>query len=118
MTRTLVREPVGEPATTTNGNGNVPGPISLTSAKHRRPSWVVAGVAVVALAALVGAWVFSTTTSTMRVVVAAHDLGSGDEVGATDLRVGELGRTGAVRAISPAQEDLILGRGGPSPVPA
>ena len=118
MTRTMVKEPARAPATTTNGNGTAPAPISLTSAKHRRPSWVVAGVALVALAALVGAWVFSTTTSTMRVVVAAHDLGPGDEVGTADLRVVELGRTGAVRAISPAQEDLSLGRAARGPIPA
>jgi hypothetical protein len=116
MARTMVREPVVTPAV--NGTGSGAASLSLASAKHRRPSWVVAGVALMGLAALVGAWVFSTTTSTMRVVVAARDLGAGEVVGASDLRVVELGRTTGVRAISPAQEDLILGRAARGPVPA
>jgi Flp pilus assembly protein CpaB len=92
--------------------------LSLTSAKRRRPSWVVTGVALVALAALVGAWTFSTTTSTMRVLVAARNLSPGDQVGTADLRVVELGHTNAVRAISPAEEDLVVGRSARGPIPA
>jgi Flp pilus assembly protein CpaB len=72
----------------------------------------------VALAALLGAWVFSTTTSTMRVVVAAHDLAPGAVVGVGDLRVVELGRTRGLRAISPAREDSIVGRSARGPIPA
>jgi hypothetical protein len=72
----------------------------------------------VALASLLGAWVFSTTTSTMRVVVAARDLAPGGVVGVGDLRVVELGRTSGLRAISPTQEDSIVGRSARGPIPA
>jgi Flp pilus assembly protein CpaB len=92
--------------------------MSIVSPKHRRPSWVVAGVVLIGVAALLGAWVFSATASTMRVVVAAHDLEPGTVVGAGDLRVVEMGRTAGLRAVSPAQEGLIVGRAARGPIPA
>jgi Flp pilus assembly protein CpaB len=92
--------------------------VSLASPKHRRPSWVVAGVVVVALAALIGAWVFTATSDTMRVVVAARDLAPGEVIGAADLRVVELGRSGEVRAIQPDQQCLIRGQAARGPIPA
>jgi Flp pilus assembly protein CpaB len=92
--------------------------VSLASPKHRRPSWVVAGVVLVALSALIGAWVFAATSHTMRVVVAARELSPGEVIGATDVRVVELGRSGDVRAIQPEQQSLILGRAARGPIPA
>ena len=117
MARTLVREntsPTPAPST----NGAAPSPLSLASPKHRRPSWVVAGVVLVALAALIGAWVFAATSDTMRVVVAARDVSPGEVIGATDVRVVELGRSGDVRAIEPDEQSLILGRAARGPIPA
>ena len=75
MARTLFKD--HQPGVSSNGSTAAPTPLALASPTRRRPSWVVAGVALVAVAALLGAWVFSTTTSTMRVVVAAHDLSPG-----------------------------------------
>ena len=92
--------------------------MSLASPKHRRPSWVLVGVALVALAALLGAWVFAATSDTMRVMVAARDLAPGEVIDAADLRVVELGRSGGVRAIQPDQQDLIVGRAARGPIPA
>jgi Flp pilus assembly protein CpaB len=116
MVQTLSSEPAHE--ISTNGNGRPTMPLSLASPKHRRPSWVVAGVALVALAALLGAWVFSTTTSTRRVVVAARTLGPGEVLAAGDLRVVELGHSSGLRALSPDREDLIVGRAARGPIPA
>lgn len=116
MARTMTREAV--PPAKLNSNRSAPSPVSLAPPKHRRPSWVVAGVAVVALAALVGAWVFTATSDTMRVVVAARDLAPGEALGTTDLRVVELGRSSDVRAIQPEQQGLILGRAARGPIPA
>jgi Flp pilus assembly protein CpaB len=104
------------PASSTNGAA--PSPVSLASPKHRRPSWVVAGVVLVALAALIGAWVFAATSDTMRVVVAARDVSPGEVIGASDVRVVELGRSGDVRAIQPEEQSLILGRAARGPIPA
>jgi Flp pilus assembly protein CpaB len=116
MVQTLSSEPAHE--TSTNGNGRPESALALASPKHRRPSWVVAGVALVALAGLLGAWVFSTTTSTRRVVVAARTLGPGEVLGAGDLRVVELGHSSGLRALSPDQEDLVIGRAARGPIPA
>jgi hypothetical protein len=92
--------------------------VTLASSRHRRPSWVVAGVALIAVAALIGAWVFAATSDTMRVIVAARSLEPGEVIAPADLRVVELGRSGDVRAIQPHQQDLILGQSARGPIPA
>lgn len=117
MARTLMRE-VTPPRVPESTNGTSPTAVSTGSPKHRRPSWVVAGVVLIGLAALLGAWVFSAATSTMRVVVASHDIGPGTVVAADDLRVVEMGRTAGLRAISPDQEGLIVGQAARGPIPA
>jgi Flp pilus assembly protein CpaB len=111
----MTREATLPAKPSSNGSAS---PVSLAPPKHRRPSWVVAGVAMVAMAALIGAWVFTATSDTMRVVVAARDLAPGEAITATDLRVAELGRSGDVRAIQPEQQGLILGQAARGPIPA
>src|SRR5262245_19059847 len=115
MARTMTREATLPAKPSSNGSAS---PMSLAPPKHQRPSWVVAGVAMVAMAALIGAWVFTATSDTMRVVVAARDLAPGEAISATDLRVVELGRSGDVRAIRPEQQGLILGQAARGPIPA
>lgn len=100
-----------------------PGPsdtpvVSLSAPTRRRPSWVVAGVVLVGLAALLGAYVFSAATDTIRVVVAADDLAPGEAIGPEDLRVVELGRTSELRAIVSDQQRLITGLAPRSEIPA
>lgn len=92
--------------------------VSLAAPKQRKPSWMVAGVLMVAFAALLGAWAFSTATDTIQVVVAARDIDAGEEIGVGDLRVVEMGRTGELRAIQPSQQDLVVGRASRGPIPA
>ncbi len=116
MTRTLVTDTIPQPSP--SANGSAPSPVSLASPKHRRPSWVVAGVTLVAVAALLGAWVFAATSDTMRVMVAGRDVAPGELITPADLRVVELGRSGSVRAIQPDQQDLIVGQAARGPIPA
>lgn len=92
--------------------------VSLASPKQRRPSWMVAGVLMIAFAALLGAWAFTAATDTIQVVVAARDLDPGEQIEVSDLRVVEMGRTGELRAIQPSQQDLVLGRSPRGPIPA
>ncbi len=104
-----------------SGNGRVDpavAPVSLTAPKRRRPSWVAGGVLAVAMAGLLGAWVFTATSEQMSIVVAARDLGPGEVLGAGDVRVVEMPRTGAVRAVRASQQDLVVGRATRGPVPA
>ena len=91
--------------------------VSLAAPKHRRPSWMIAGVVLVGFAMAMGAWVFSTSSQRISIVVAARDLEPGDIVAGTDLRVVEMGRTGGLRAIQPAQQSLVVGKAARGPIP-
>ncbi len=82
---------------------------SLSPPARRRPSWLAAGALLIALAALLGAWVYSSATSTISVMVAARDLPPGHVVTPADLRVVEMGRAGGLRAVQVDQQELLLG---------
>lgn len=91
--------------------------VSLKPPTRRRPSWVLIGTIVVGLSALLGAYVFGTISDTIQVTVAARDLDPGEEIGASDLRVVEMGRTDGFRAIQPFQQELIIGLAPLGPIP-
>jgi hypothetical protein len=91
--------------------------VSAAGPKRRRPSWVAFGVVLVGLAALLGAWVFTTTSHRLSIVVASHDILPGEIVTAADFRVVEMGQTGGVRAIQSSQQDLIIGQAARGPIP-
>lgn len=116
MARTLVREPVRTEGHKWPEAG--PAVVSLSAPKRQRPSWVLAGVVLVGLAALLSAWVFTTTSQRMSVMVAAHDISPGEVIDGGDLRVVEIGRSGGLRAIQPSQQSLIAGRAARGPIPA
>ena len=92
--------------------------VSLSAPTKRRPSWVLGGVVLVGLAALLGAYVFASVTDTLQVTVAANDLEPGEVIDAGDLRVVEMGRTGDLRAILADQQDLIIGQSPRALIPA
>lgn len=94
------------------------GGLEVAAPVRRRPTWTLAGVGLVVLAMLLGAWVFAAQSSTVSVLVAANDLDAGEVVSAGDLRVVELSRTGSLRAVQPSQQDLLLGRAARGPIPA
>ncbi len=116
MART-VRALKSTPATAAVGLEG-PSVVSLSPPKRRRPSWVLLGVLMVGLAALVGAYVLVIVTDTVQVMVAAGDLAPGEPIDPSDLRVVEMGRTAELRAIQPADQGLIVGLAPVGPVPA
>ena len=61
------RSEAAEPSST-------PSVVSLSAPTRKRPSWVLAGVLLVGLSALLAAWVYNATSETMRVMVAARDI--------------------------------------------
>lgn len=83
--------------------------VSVAPPKRRRPTWVLLGVVLVGVAALLGAYVFQAVTEQVSVMVAAHDLVPGEPIGPDDLRVIEVGASNQLRAIQPGQQELILG---------
>ena len=92
--------------------------LSLASSRRRRPTWTILGVVLVGIAALTGGWLFTMSSQRISVLVAARDLQPGDVVQATDLRVVEVGSAGALRAVQPSQQDVIVGRTVRGPLPA
>jgi len=91
---------------------------SLSPPTRRRPSWLVGGVLLIALAALLGAYLFSQATDTISVTVAATDLPPGHIVTRADLRAVDVSRTGDLRAVQIEQQDLIVGSAARSLIPA
>lgn len=119
MSRTMQRPGTRSEARPAASDDQPPSPavVSLAAPTRRRPSWVVAGVLLVGLSALLAAWVFNATSKTMSVMVAARDIEPGEVIDSSDLRVVEMGRTGGLRAIQPSQQNLILGRAARGPIP-
>lgn len=98
-----------------------PKPALLTpmqGATTRRPSFMLAGGLVVALAALVGAWAFSSATSTMSVMVLNRDVAAGEVIAASDLRVVETGSLVGIRSLAPESQELVVGQAARGPMPA
>lgn len=119
MARTLL-EPAsrnGTPPVVESRTAGAGAVMSLSPPKQRRSSWVVVGVAVAALAAMLAAWVFASSTARLSVLVAAREISPGEVISGTDLRVVDMGRTGGLRAIQPSQQDLIVGRAARGPIP-
>jgi Flp pilus assembly protein CpaB len=120
MARGSSAEAVRPAPSGSNGHrpGATAGGLEIAGRTKRRPTLALAGVGLVALAMLVGAWVFAAQSSTVQVLVAAGDLDAGQVLGAGDVRVVELSRTGGLRAVQPAQQDLLVGRAARGPIPA
>ena len=110
-----VMEPTRERAPLRPADPNV---VPLVRPARKRPSWVLLGVVLVGAAALLGAVVFSSSTSQISIVVAARDLAPGEVIAATDLRVVEIGSTGEMRAIQSSQQSLVIGQAARGPIPA
>ena len=94
------------------------GGLEVTPAVRRRPTWAIAGIGLIVLAMLLGAWVFAAQSSTTQVLVAARDLDAGEVVTSADFRVIELSNAGGLRAVQPAGQSLIVGKATRGPVPA
>lgn len=92
--------------------------VSLTPPHRRRPEWMLWGAVMVVVAAVAGAWAFSSASARVSIVVAARDLEPGDVLEATDLRVVEIGSAGDMRAVQASQQSLVIGRVARGPIPA
>lgn len=118
MTRTMLRSDhngVDPSSTHPNSARDV---VSMSQPTRRRPSWVLIGSLLVGVAALLGAWVFTATSETVSVLIAAHDIEPGEVIEAGDLQVIEIGSSSQLRAVQPSQQDLILGLAARGPIPA
>lgn len=116
MSLLVRRRPIPAAAPSRNGDGVHVS--SLEPPKRRKTSWVVMGVLLVAISALLGASLFVSISDRISVMVAAVDLEPGVPITAADLRVVEMGRTSELRAIQPEMQDLVIGKVPRGPIPA
>lgn len=118
MARTMQRTATG--TARTEDRRPMPGasPVSVSRPTKRRPSWVLVGSLLVALAGLLGAWVLAATSEQVSVVVAARDIQPGEVIGVADLRVVQIGSSADLRAVQSSEQDLILGKTARGPIPS
>lgn len=93
--------------------------VSLAAPKRRSTARIIGGVGAVALAALLGAYAFAAASpETTRVMVAGGDLAVGQPITAADLRTVEVGSAAGLDAVSPDEQDTLIGLTPRTPVPA
>lgn len=118
MTRTFRASRSAPPAGTRNGDAPAVAPVSVLAPRERRPAWVILGVVLVGVAALVGAWIFLATSEQISVMVAARDIEPGEVIQAADLEVVEMDGSSQLRAVQSHQQDLVIGLTARGPIPA
>lgn len=92
--------------------------VPLQAPKRRSAARIVAGVGLLALSALVGAYAFvAISPETTTVMVAAGELEVGEPITAGDLRVVEIGSADGLDAVSPDDQGVLIGLTARSPIP-
>jgi Flp pilus assembly protein CpaB len=119
MAKTIARlRPLTPPSTNGSGGAERRQPVELASPTRRKPSWILLGALLVGFSALLGAWIFASSSERTSVMVAARDIDPGEVIDSTDLRAVEIGGSTGLRAIQPSQQELIVGRAARGPIPA
>ena len=86
--------------------------VPLQAPKRRSTTRIVAGVGVLALSAMVGAYAFvATSPETTRAMVAAGELEVGEPITTGDLRVVEIGSASSMPTVAAARARSTSRRG-------
>lgn len=93
-------------------------PGRVADARHRNPTWIVAGILLVVLSALGGVVLFTSNDDRTEVLVAATDLEPGAEIASEDLRIERVALDAGVRSIPAAEAASLVGRHATGRVPA
>ena len=93
-------------------------PGKVAEARHRNPTWIVAGVLLVVLSALGGVLLFMSSDDRTSVLVAARDLDPGRPIERDDLRVQRVAVDGGVATLPAEAADGIVGQHPAGRVPA
>lgn len=92
--------------------------VSLQPPRKRSTTRLAAGVGLVVLAALIGAYVFvAVSPDSTSVMVASGELAVGEPITAGDLRVVEIGSADGLDAVSPDDQSVLIGLTPRSPIP-
>lgn len=114
LTTDVPARPAGRRAT---GPGD-PAISSMQGPRQRRPMLVVVGLLFVVGAALAGAVLFGSLTTTRVVLVAATDLQPGHVVSGGDIRAVEISNVGDAATIVVGEQSRIVGQAVRGPIPA
>lgn len=93
-------------------------PGRVAEARHRNPTWIVAGVLLVLLCALGGVLLFTSNDDRAGVLVAARDLEPGRAITQADLRIERVAIDGAVSSISATGAADLVGQHTVGRIPA
>ena len=93
-------------------------PGKVAEARHRNPTWIVAGVLLVLLSALGGVLLFMSSDERTAVLVAARDLDPGRPVERADLRVQRVAVDDGVATLAAESADAIVGQHPAGRIPA
>ncbi len=93
-------------------------PGKVAEAKHRNPTWIVAGVLLVLLSALGGVLLFMSSDDRTSVLVAARDLDPGQAVERADLRVQRVAVDDGVATLPAEAAGSIVGEHPSGRIPA
>ena len=93
-------------------------PGRVADARHRNPTWVVAGVLLVVLSALGGVVLFTSSDKRTDVLVAAIDLEPGRALTTADLRIERVAIDGDVRSIPAGEAGELVGQHASGRIPA
>ena len=84
-------------------------PGRVAEARHRNPTWIVAGVLLVLLSALSGVLLFTSSDDRTEVLVAAADLEPGQPIERSDLRVQRIAADAGVASMPATSADDVIG---------
>ena len=82
----------------------------VAEARHRNPTWLVAGVLLVVLSALGGALLFAAADDRVVVLVAAADLQPGVRLDSSDLRIARVVVDDGVATVGPDGAAALIGQ--------
>jgi hypothetical protein len=93
-------------------------PGRVVDARHRNPTWIIAGVLLVILSALGGVLLFTSSDDRTDVLVAATDLEPGAVLTEADLRIERVSVDAGVRSIPASGADALVGQHSTGRIPA
>jgi SAF domain len=93
-----------------NGHGGPSGRLGGRLARQRRPAWIAAGVALVALAVLVNVYLFTTAGHRISVVRVARNVPIGQQLARADLDTSSVVVGPGVQVIPARQLGEVVGR--------
>lgn len=107
-------EPPPEQATRRTRSGKGSAPVEVVTAPEppklrRRPMLVALSVLLIALGALLGAWLLSSLSGTESYVAVRDDIQRGEQIEETDLVRTQLRRDGAISPLLWSQQRVIVG---------